>query len=116
TFARTAELARRLGDDRSLLDALLGLQRCHFMKAEHRSVERYEGEVQDVLSRLADPIAAADATVLSCAARLFRGQLARVRGPLTEACNVLDAAESSAARVVNAPVVGLWAGHRIVLE
>ena len=70
TFTRTAELARKLGDDRSLLDALLGLQRCHFMRADHRSVEQYEGEVQDILSRLADPIAAAEATVLSCAARL----------------------------------------------
>ncbi len=116
TFTRTAELARKLGDDRSLLDALLGVQRCHFMRADHRSVERYEGEVQDVLSRLADPIAAAEATVLSCAARLFRGQLARARGPLTEACNVLDAADRSTARIVNAPVVGLWAGHVIVLE
>jgi DNA-binding winged helix-turn-helix (wHTH) protein/tetratricopeptide (TPR) repeat protein len=116
TFTRTADLARKLGEDRSLLDALLGLQRCYFMKADHRRVEQHEGEVQDILPRLADPIAAAEATVLSCAARLFRGQLARARGPLTEACDVLDAAERNTARVVSAPVVGLWAGHLIVLE
>jgi len=116
TFARIADLARRLGDDRSVLNALLGLQRCHFMRADHRGVEQYETEVKEVVSRLEDPIAAAEATVLSCAARLFRGQLARIRRPLTEACKVLDAAESNPARVVNAPIVGLWAGHLIVLE
>ncbi len=95
TFKRTAELARKLGDDRGLLGTLLGLQRCHFLRGELRRIEEYEGEVAEVLSRLADPVAAAEATVLSASARLFRGQLAAAKGPLTDACNVLDAVPAS---------------------
>src|SRR6185503_12007987 len=64
---------------------------------------------------LADPVAAAEATVVAWSARLFRGQLAAARQPLTEACTVLDAAESDSLRIVNAPVVGLWSGHIVVL-
>ncbi len=115
TFARTAELARKLGDDRGLLGALLGRQRWHFVRGELSKVEPYEAEVAEVLERLADPVAAAEATVVACSARLFRGQLAAARRPLTEACTVLDAAESDTARIVNAPVVGLWSGHLVVL-
>lgn len=115
TFARTAELARKLGDDRGLLAALLGRQRCHFVRGELSKVEHYEAEVAEVLERLDDPVAAAEATVVACSARLFRGQLAAARRPLTEACTVLDAAESDTARIVNAPVVGLWSGHVVVL-
>jgi DNA-binding winged helix-turn-helix (wHTH) protein len=115
TFARTAELARRLGDDQGLLAALLGRQRCHFVRGELAKVEPYESEVAEVLARLDDPVAAAEATVVACSARLFRGQLAAARRPLIEACTVLDAAESDTARIVNAPVVGLWSGHLVVL-
>ena len=115
TFARTAELARKLGDDKGLLAALLGRQRCHFVRGELLMVEHYEAEVAEVVPRLADPVAAAEANVVSWSARLFRGQLAAARRPLTEACTVLDAAESDSARVVNAPVVGMWTGHMVVL-
>jgi DNA-binding winged helix-turn-helix (wHTH) protein/tetratricopeptide (TPR) repeat protein len=115
TFTRTAALARKLGDDRNLLGALLGLQRCHFLRGQLPKIENYEGEVAEVLSRLADPVATAEATVLSSSARLFRGQLAAARAPLTEACKVLDAAETDTMRVINAPVVGLAEGHMVVL-
>ncbi|HMJ56952.1 MAG TPA: AAA family ATPase [Polyangiaceae bacterium] len=115
TFARTAELARKLGDDRGLLAALLGRQRCHFVRGELPRVEDYEAEVAEVLARLADPVAFAEATVVAWSARLFRGQLAAARRPLTQACTALDAAESDAVRIVNAPVVGLWSGHVVVL-
>ena len=115
TFARTAELARQLGDDRGLLAALLGRQRCHFVRGELPRVEDYEAEVADVLARLADPVAAAEAIVVAWSARLFRGQLAAARRPLIEACAVLDAAEGDTASIVNAPVVGLWSGHMVVL-
>ena len=116
TFTRTAELARTLHDDRGLLDALLGLQRCHFMKGELRAVEDYESEVAGVVAGLRDPVAAAEATILSSSARLFRGQLEAVRHALTDACVVLDSAQASAARVVNAPVIGLAGAHMIVLS
>jgi DNA-binding winged helix-turn-helix (wHTH) protein/tetratricopeptide (TPR) repeat protein len=116
TFARTAELSRKLGDDRALLSALLGRQRCYFVHGELPKVEHYEVEVAEVLARLGDPVAAAEATVVTWSARLFRGQLAATLRPLTEACTVLDAAESDAARIVNAPVVGLWSGHLVVLS
>ena len=116
TFTRTAELARKLRDERALLDALLGLQRCHFMKGELRAIERYESEIADVAAGLRDPVAAAEATVLSSAARLTRGQLDTVRQALTDACAVLDSAQASDARVVNAPVIGLSGGHMIVLS
>jgi DNA-binding winged helix-turn-helix (wHTH) protein len=115
TFARTVDLARKLGDDRALIGALLGIQRCHFLRGELRKIEDYEGQVTQVLSRLSDPVAAAEATVLSASARLFRGQLAESRGPLTEACNVLDAARTDTERTVNAPVVGLSKGHLVVI-
>src|SRR6185295_7634270 len=88
---------------------------CHFVRGELPRVEQYEAEVADVLARLAVPVAAAEATVVAWSARLFRGQLVAVRRPLTEACTVLDAAESDTARIVNAPVVGLWSAHVIVL-
>jgi DNA-binding winged helix-turn-helix (wHTH) protein/tetratricopeptide (TPR) repeat protein len=117
TFVRTAELARKLGDDRGLLGALLGTQRCHFLRGELRNVEDYEAEVTEVLARLGDPIAAAEAAVLSSSARLFRGQLAAARVALTEASLVLDGArtDSDASRIVNAPIVGLSGGHMVVL-
>ena len=115
TFTRTATLARKLGDDRSLLGALLGSQRCLFLRGELPEIETFEGEVAEVLSRLADPVAAAEAAVLSSSARLFRGQLSAARAPLTAACKVLDAAETDTTRVINAPVVGLWGGHMVVL-
>ncbi len=115
TFARTAELARTLADDQGLLSALLGRQRCHFVRGELPKVADYEAEVAGVLARLADPVAAAEAAVVAYSGRLFRGQLAEARKPLAEACTVLDAAQSDAARIVNAPVVGLWSGHMVVL-
>jgi DNA-binding winged helix-turn-helix (wHTH) protein/tetratricopeptide (TPR) repeat protein len=114
-LVRTAELARKLGDDRSLLGALLGMQRRHILQGELRQIEQYEGEVNAILGRLPDPVAAAEATVVSTSARLFRGQLASVREPLRNACNVLDAAANDKERVINAPVVGLWGGHMVVL-
>jgi DNA-binding winged helix-turn-helix (wHTH) protein len=116
TFTRAAELARNLGDDRGLLAALLGLQRWHFLRGELAKIERHEGEVAEVLSRLSDPTAAAEATALSFSARLFRGQLATARGPLDEACQVLDDAWRDPARAVTAPVVGYAAGHMVVLS
>ena len=115
TFTRTAELARALGDDRDLLAALLGLQRCHFLRGELRSIEGYEGEIAEIVSRLADPVLAAEATGLAASARLFRGQLAAARGPLAEASSVLDAAHTGTERAVNAPVVGNSRGHLAVL-
>ncbi len=114
-FARTAELARKVSDDRGLLRALLGLQRIHFLRGQLVDIERYEGEVAEVVARLGDSTAAAMATVIGSSARLFRGQLAAARVPLTEAGAVLDAVESDAERVANAPVVGLWGGHLVTL-
>jgi DNA-binding winged helix-turn-helix (wHTH) protein/tetratricopeptide (TPR) repeat protein len=114
-FGRTAELARKVSDDRALLTALLGLQRCHFLRGQLADIERYEREVGGVVARLGDPVSAAMATVIGSSARLFRGQLAAARRPLTEACAVLDAEESDADRAANAPVVGLWGGQRVIL-
>jgi DNA-binding winged helix-turn-helix (wHTH) protein/tetratricopeptide (TPR) repeat protein len=114
-LGRTAELARKLGDDRSLLSALLGMQRRHILQGDLRQIEQYEGEVSAILERLSDPVAAAEATVISASARLFRGQLAAVRDPLRKACNVLDAAATDKERVINAPIVGFWGGHMVVL-
>lgn len=65
--------------------------------------------------RLGDPVSAAIATVIGSAARLFRGQLAAARQPLTEAGAVLDTLENDAAHVANTPLVGLWGGHLVVL-
>lgn len=116
TFMRAAELARKLDDPRGVLAALVGLQRWHFLRGELAKIELHEGEVAEVLSRLGDPMATADATVLSSSARLYRGQLAAARGPLDEACQVLDAARSDPARAVNVPVVGYAPGHIVVLS
>jgi DNA-binding winged helix-turn-helix (wHTH) protein len=115
TCARTAELARRLGNDRILLAALLGLQRCHFLRGELRNIELYESEVAKIVSRLGDPVLAAEATVLSASARLFRGQLAAARGPLLVASQVLDGARRDTDRLANAPVVGVSGGYVVVL-
>jgi DNA-binding winged helix-turn-helix (wHTH) protein len=115
TFQRTAQLGRKLGDDRALLGALLGSQRCHFLRGSLRKVAEYEGEVGEVLKRLNDPVASAEAAVVSYSARLFRGQLMEASGPITEACRVLDAAQADPSRAVNAPVVGLAAGHLVVM-
>ncbi len=115
TFTRTAELARKLGDDAALLAALLGRQRCHFVRGELPRVEDYEAEVREVLARLLDPVSSAEATVIAASARLFRGQLSTALAPLTEACGALDAAESNPARIINAPIVGLWSGHLVVI-
>jgi DNA-binding winged helix-turn-helix (wHTH) protein/tetratricopeptide (TPR) repeat protein len=115
TFARTAELARKVGDDRSLLGALLGLERCHVLRGELRRIEDYKSEISGVTARLADPVATAEATVLWASTQLFRGQLAAAREPLRQAAAVLDAATADTERVINAPVVGLWGGHRVVL-
>jgi DNA-binding winged helix-turn-helix (wHTH) protein/tetratricopeptide (TPR) repeat protein len=114
-FAQTAELARKVRDERGLLRALLGLQRCHFLRGQLAEVERYESEVAEVVARLGDPTSAAIATVVSSTARLFRGQLAAVERPLTEASAVLYAAEGDVERVVLAPVVGLWGAHLVML-
>jgi DNA-binding winged helix-turn-helix (wHTH) protein/tetratricopeptide (TPR) repeat protein len=111
TFIRTAELARRVGDDRGLLAALLGLQRCHFLRGQLVDSERYEGEVAEVLSRLNDPTTAAMASVIGSKARLYRGQLAVARGPLIEAGAVLEAIERE--RVAN--VAGVWRPHLVLL-
>ncbi|HEY3668328.1 MAG TPA: AAA family ATPase, partial [Polyangiaceae bacterium] len=100
TFTRSAELARKFGDDRVLLGALLDLQRSYLLRGELPKIEHYEGEVTEVLSRLADPVAAAEAITLSSGARLFRGQIATARGPLTKASIVLDAARSDSTRIV----------------
>jgi DNA-binding winged helix-turn-helix (wHTH) protein/tetratricopeptide (TPR) repeat protein len=116
TFTRAAKLARGLGDDRGVLAAVLGLQRWYFLRGELAKVERHEGEVAEVLSRLADPVATAEATVVWAAARLHRGQLAAARGPLDEASRTLDAARSDPARAASVPVVGYAAGHLVVLS
>jgi DNA-binding winged helix-turn-helix (wHTH) protein/tetratricopeptide (TPR) repeat protein len=115
TFARTAELARKLSDDWGLLRALLGLQRCHFLRGQLVDIERYEGEVAEVVARLGDPASAAMATVIGSAARLFRGQLAVARRPLSEAVVVLYALESDADGAADAPVVGAWGCHLVTL-
>ena len=113
-FARTAELACKARDDLGLFRVLLGLQRCHFLRAQLADIEHYEGEVAEVVARLGDPASAAMATVIGWSARLFRGQLAAARRPLAEASAVLYA-ESDADRAANAPVVGLWGGHLVML-
>jgi len=113
---RTAQLARKVGDDGGLLSALLGLQRCHFLRGQLADIERYEGEVAEVVARLSDPVAAAMATVIGATARLFRGQLAAARQPLTEASEVLYVVESDVERAAaNAPVVGLWGSNLVAL-
>jgi DNA-binding winged helix-turn-helix (wHTH) protein/tetratricopeptide (TPR) repeat protein len=115
-LTRTAQLARKVGDDGGLLMALLGLQRCHFLCGQLVAVESYEREVAEVVARLGDPTFAAMATVIDSSARLFRGQLAVARRPLTEASAVLYAVESDVARAVaNAPVVGLWGSNLVAL-
>jgi DNA-binding winged helix-turn-helix (wHTH) protein/tetratricopeptide (TPR) repeat protein len=116
-FGRTALLARKVCDDGGLLGALLGLQRCHFLRGQLADVERYEREIAEVVARLGDPTSAAMATVIASAARLFRGQLAVTRRPLTEASEVLYAVESDVQRAVaNAPVIGLWGSNLVALE
>ncbi len=115
TFGRTAEVARKLGDDRELYAALIGRQRFHFVRGEFPKVEEYEAEVAQVLERLANPVAAAEATVVASAARMFRGQLAAARQPLTEACAALDAAASNTSGIVHVPLVSLWSGHLVAL-
>jgi DNA-binding winged helix-turn-helix (wHTH) protein len=115
-FARTAQLARQVGDDRGLLGALLGLQRCHFLRGQLVDIERYESEVAEVVARLGDPASAAMANVIGSSARLFRGQLDVARRPLTEASAVLYVVESDVARAAaNAPVVGLWGSNLVAL-
>ena len=113
SFARTAELARKLGDDRGLHAALLCRQRFHFLRAEFPKVARYEAEVAGVVERLGNPVAAAEATLVASAAQMFRGQLAAARRPLTEACAVLDAAENDATGIVHVPLVNLWSGNLV---
>jgi DNA-binding winged helix-turn-helix (wHTH) protein/tetratricopeptide (TPR) repeat protein len=108
-FARTAELARNLSDDLVLLRALLGLQRCHFLRGQLADIERYEGEVAQVVARLGDPVSAAMATMLASSARFFRGRLVEARRPLTEASAVLYAVENDADRAATTPVAGLCA-------
>ena len=116
-FVRTSQLARKVGDDEGLLGALLGLQRCHFLRGQFTDVERYEGELAEVVARLGDPTSAAMASVIASAARLFRGQLAVARRPLAEASAVLYAVESDVQRAVaNAPVIGLWGSNLVALE
>jgi DNA-binding winged helix-turn-helix (wHTH) protein/tetratricopeptide (TPR) repeat protein len=116
-FARTAQLARKARDDAGLLGALLGMQRCRFLRGQFTDVERYEGELAEVAARLGDPTSAAMATVIASAARLFRGQLAVTRRPLTEASAVLYVVESDVQRAVaNAPVIGLWGSNLVALE
>ena len=114
-FARTAELAGKLHDDLGLLQALLGLQRCHFLRGELADIARYEGDVAAVVARLGDPASVALATMVGSSARLFRGQIAAARRPLTEAGAVLYAVESHADRPANAPVAGLWGGQLVIL-
>jgi len=114
-FARTAELARKMSDDDALLQALLGLQRCHFLRGQLVDIEGHEGEVAEVVARLGDPASTAMATFVGSKARLWRGQLAAARLPLTEACAVLDAVENHADRGANGPVVGVWGGQLAVL-
>jgi DNA-binding winged helix-turn-helix (wHTH) protein/tetratricopeptide (TPR) repeat protein len=114
-FARTAELARKLRDDSGLFWALLGLQRCHFLRGQLADIERYEDEIAEVVARLGDPASAAMATFNGSKARLWRGQLTAARRPLTEACAVLYAVESDADRAASAPVVGVWGGQLVVL-
>jgi DNA-binding winged helix-turn-helix (wHTH) protein/tetratricopeptide (TPR) repeat protein len=101
TFTRTAELARKFGDDPGLLGALLDLQRSYLLRGELVKVEHREGEVTEVLSRLADPVATAEATLLSSGARLFRGQIATAQRSLTEASAVLDTVRNDTARMVH---------------
>jgi tetratricopeptide (TPR) repeat protein len=115
-FVRTAELARKTSDDSGLFRALLGLQRCHFLRGQYADIERYEGEVAEVAARLGDPAMAAIATVLSSSARLFRGQLAAARGPLIEASAVLYGVTNDAERMAHAPLAGLWGVHLVMLS
>ncbi len=116
TFARTAEVARKLGDDRELYAALIGRQRFHFVRGELPKVEHCEAEVAEVLARLANPIALAEGNVVASAARMFRGQLAAARAPLTEACATLDAAESDPSGLVHVPLVNLWSGNLVAFK
>jgi DNA-binding winged helix-turn-helix (wHTH) protein len=116
TFARTAEVARKLGDDRELYAALIGRQRLHFVRGELPKVEHYEADVAEVVARLANPIAVAEANVVASAARMFRGHLSAARGPLTEACATLDAAESDASGLVHVPLVNLWSGNLVAFK
>jgi DNA-binding winged helix-turn-helix (wHTH) protein len=116
TLDRTVHLANKLGEDRTALAAFLGLQRFHMLQGHLRAVESYEAPVASVLARLADPVASAQAAIVSYSARLHRGQLNVARGPLVDACKVLDAAGWDPARSVNAPVVGLWSTHIVILE
>jgi DNA-binding winged helix-turn-helix (wHTH) protein/tetratricopeptide (TPR) repeat protein len=115
-FARTAELARKVSDDSGLFRALLGLQRCHFLRGQLADIERYEGELAEVVARLGDPAYAAIATVLASSARLFRGQLVAARRPLTDASAVLYAVENDAERMAHAPLAGLWGVHLVMLS
>ena len=58
----------------ALLRALLGLQRSHFLRGQLIDIERYEGEVAEVVARLGDRTFAAMATVVSSSAEaLFAG-------------------------------------------
>ena len=116
TLDRTLHLARELGDDRTALAAILGLQRFHLLEGRLRAVEQYDADLAEVLARLADPIARAEAAVMLHSARLHRGHIEVARRPLKDACKVLDDAGLDSAQSVNAPVVGLWSTHLVMLE
>jgi DNA-binding winged helix-turn-helix (wHTH) protein len=114
-FGRTAELARKLGDHRAVLKALLGLQRAQFLRGQFVEIERSEAEVAQVVTQLGDRVSAAMATAFGSAARLFRGQLTMVRGSLLEACDVLYTVTSDAEHAASVPIVGLWGGQLVIL-
>jgi DNA-binding winged helix-turn-helix (wHTH) protein/tetratricopeptide (TPR) repeat protein len=90
TFERTAELARRLGDDVRLGDALLGLQRCRWLSGELCEVGAHANEVVQVVGRLADPVAAGTAALMAGRAALLRAHFAEAQAELAAVCTALE--------------------------
>jgi tetratricopeptide (TPR) repeat protein len=90
TFERTAELARRLGDEVRLGDALLGLQRCRLRNGELREVGAHADEVAQAVRRLADPVAAGTAALIAGRAALLRAHFAEARAELAGVRTALE--------------------------
>jgi tetratricopeptide (TPR) repeat protein len=82
-FERSADLARRIGDDRRLCTALLGLQRCRTLGGALREVGEHTPEVVTLATRLAEPDLVADAIFLSSRGEFLRGRFAEAREGFT---------------------------------
>ena len=82
TFMRAAELARSLDDDLSLGAALVGLQQCRMLQGALREIDAHAAEVEDVATRISDPVIANWGRLMAAVAALHRGRLVDARNAL----------------------------------